>query len=91
MKNSVDKFVELIVKADDIGRIMAAALVCSGVGQDGTDIVAGYTRADFKRAIEGLKASREQNPQYAAYYEGAIGHIRRVWLHGGAIGQEAAS
>lgn len=91
MKNSVDQFVELITKADDIGRIMAVALVCSGVGQDGTDIVAGYTRADFKRAIEGLRVCQKQYPGYATHYEGGIKHILRFWLHGGALEQGAAS
>lgn len=91
MKNSVDKFVELIAKADTTGRIMAAALVCSGIGQDGTDIVAGYTRADFKRSIEGLRVCQKQYPGYATIYEEGIGHIRRFWLHGGALEQGAAS
>lgn len=91
MKNSVDKFVELIVKADDIGRIMAAALVCSGVGQDGTDIVAGYTRADFKRAIKELRVCQRQYPDYATHYEDGIKHILRFWLHGGTLEQGAAS
>lgn len=91
MKNSVDQFVELITKADDAGYIMAAALVCSGAGQDGTDIVAGYTRADFKRAIKGLRTCQRQYPGYATFYEEGIRHIRRFWLHGGALEQGAAS
>lgn len=91
MENSVDQFKELIAKADTTGRIMVAALVCSGAGQDGTDIVAGYTHMDLKRAIKGLRACQRKYPGYATYYEDGIKHIRRVWLHGGALEQGAAS
>lgn len=91
MKNSVDKFAELIAKADAAGYIMAVAILCNSVGQDGADIVEGYTRADFKRAIKGLRVHQRQEPQYAERYEEAIGHILRFWLHGGALEQGAAS
>ena len=81
MENSVERFAKLIVNADATNFIMAVAITCSGVDQDGAGIVEGNTRADFKRAIKGLRVCQKQFPQYASQYEDAIGHIRRVWLH----------
>lgn len=91
MKNCVDQFKDLIAKADTTSYIMAAALVCSGAGQDGTDIVERYTRSDFKRAIKELRVCQRQYPDYTTHYEDGIKHIRRFWLHSGVLEQGAAS
>ena len=81
MESSVDRLAKMIVKADITDFIMAASIICSGAGQDGADLVAGYTRADFKRAIKRLRECQKQYPKYVAHYEEAIEHIRREWLH----------
>lgn len=75
------EFVKLITSADATHHIMIAALLCSVVKESGADIVDGYTKGDFKRAIKELRIVQKRAPQYAAYYEDAISHIRREWLH----------
>ena len=79
--DSLDQFKRVIAKASDFEYIAFAAIICSSIGQDGADIVEGYSRQSFKRAIKWLRECQRQYPDYAPRYEEAIGHIRRVWLH----------
>ena len=79
--DSTDQFKRIIVRANGVEYIAFAAIICSGVGQNGADIVEGYSRQDFKRAVKLLRECQRQYPNYATNYEEAIGHIRRVWLH----------
>lgn len=79
--DSTDQFKRVIVRASSAEYIAFAAIICNGVGQDGADIVEGYSRQSFKRAIKWLRECQRQYPDYATCYEEAIGHIRRVWLH----------
>lgn len=78
--DSIDQFKRVIVEASDFEYIAFAAIVCSGVGQNGSDIVEGYSRQSFKRAVKWLRECQRQYPDYAAHYEDGIRHIRRVWL-----------
>lgn len=80
-KEMEHEFVNLITNANTTNYIMVAALICSSVKASGADIVDDYTRGDFKRAIKGLRVAQKRAPQYAEYYEDAISHIRREWLH----------
>lgn len=75
------KFLNLFRKADTTKRIVTAAIMFSGCGEGDLDMVEGCTRSDFKRAAKRLRELQRQIPEYAAEYEAAIGHIRRVWLH----------
>lgn len=79
--DSLDQFKRVIVEANGFEYIAFAAIVCGSVGQDGADIVEGYSRQSFKRAVKWLRECQRQYPDYAPRYEEAIGHIRRVWLH----------
>lgn len=75
------KFVKMVTSADATDNILITALLCSIVKESGADIVDGYTKGDFKRAVKALRVAQKRAPQYAAYYEDAISHIRREWLH----------
>lgn len=79
--DSLDRFKRVIVEADGFKYIAFIAILCSGVGQDGADIVEGYSRQSFKRAVKLLRECQRQYPDHAPCYEEAVGHIRRVWLH----------
>lgn len=79
--DSLEQFKRVIVEANGFEYIAFAAIVCSSVGQDGADIVEGYSRQNFKRAVKWLRECQRQYPNYAARYEDGIKHIRRVWLH----------
>lgn len=75
------KFLNQFRKADTAEKIVTVAIMCSGSEEDGLDMVEGYIRSDFKRAIKRLRVLQGKHPEYADLYEEAIGHIRRVWLH----------
>lgn len=75
------KFLNQFRKADTAEKIMTTAIMFSGSEEDSLDMVEGYTRSDFKRAIKRLRVLQGKHPEYADLYEEAIGHIRRVWLH----------
>lgn len=75
------KFLDLFHSADTTQKIVTAAILFSGIGEDGLDMLESCTRSDFKRAIKRLRALQRKHPEYAGPYEEAIGHIRRVWLH----------
>lgn len=79
--DSDEQFKRIIVRANGAEYIAFAAIICGGVGQNGSDIVEGYSRQSFKRAVKWLRECQRQYPNYATSYEEAIGHIRRVWLH----------
>lgn len=78
--DSLDQFKRVIVEANGFEYIAFAAIVCSSMGQDGADVVEGYSRQSFKRAVKWLRECQRQYPNYTMCYEEAIGHIRRVWL-----------
>lgn len=75
------KFLNRFHKADTAEKIVTVAIMCSGSEKDGLDMVEGYIRSDFKRAIKQLRVLQGKHPEYADLYEEAIEHIRRVWLH----------
>lgn len=75
------KFLNRFRKADTAEKIATVAIMSSGSGQDGLDMLENYTRSDFKRAIKRLRVLQGKHPEYADLYEEAIGYIRRVWLH----------
>lgn len=79
--DSDDQFKRIIVRANGAEYIAFAAIICSGVGQNGSGIVEGYSRQSFKRAVKWLRECQRQYPDYATHYEDGIRHIRRVWLH----------
>lgn len=75
------KFLNWFRKADTAEKIATVAIMSSGSGQDGLDMLENYTRSDFKRAIKRLRVLQGKHPEYADLYEEAVEHIRRVWLH----------
>ena len=75
------KFLNRFRKADTAEKIATVAIMSSGSGQDGLDMLESCTRSDFKRAIKRLRVLQGKHPEYADLYEEAIGYIRRVWLH----------
>lgn len=77
------QFIELLGKADTTGYLMTVAILCSGVNENGWNIVERFSREDFVRAIKGLRNAQTSHPQSAPHYEEAIAHIRREWLHRG--------
>lgn len=75
------KFLNRFRKADTAEKIVTVAIMSSGSGQDGLDMLESCTRSDFKRAIKRLRVLQGKHPEYADLYEEAVEHIRRVWLH----------
>lgn len=75
------KFLNLFHKTDTTKKIVTTAIMFSGSGEGGLDMVEGCARSDFKRAIKRLRELQNQYPDYATKYEVAIEHIRREWLH----------
>lgn len=75
------KFLNRFRKADTAEKIATVAIMSSGSGQDGLDMLESCTRSDFKRAIKRLRGLQGKYPEYADLHEEAIGYIRRVWLH----------
>lgn len=74
------KFLNQFRKADTAEKIVTTAIMFSGSEEDSLDMVEGYTRSDFKRAIKRLRVLQGKHPEYADLYEEAVEHIRRVWL-----------
>lgn len=74
------KFLNRFRKADTAEKIATVAIMSSGSGQDGLDMLESCTRSDFKRAIKRLRVLQGKHPEYADLYEEAVEHIRRVWL-----------
>lgn len=89
MKNSGlsknDKIIVLMAERakeqDPACYLTSIAVLLTAVGQKYMDLLEGYTRGDFKRAIKFLRSMQKSIPQHTAAYGDAILLIRREWLH----------
>lgn len=61
--------------------IIAFVAAFPNVKIDSADLVAKYSRGDYKRAIRVLRVIQQANPQYSEDIESAVALIRREWLH----------